>query len=64
MNLKNEMNIFCIHTFQGYRLAPDGRTCIDIDECSEYQELCIGNCLNEPGSYKCACPQVCLNLAK
>ena len=42
----------------GYRLAPDGRTCVDIDECLEYGDsICIGDCLNEPGSYRCTCPQ-------
>ena len=40
-----------------YRLAPDGRSCTDIDECKEYQNICIGNCQNEPGSYRCTCPQ-------
>lgn len=40
-----------------YRLSTDGRSCIDIDECEDYQDICIGNCRNEPGSYKCTCPQ-------
>ena len=41
----------------GYRLAPDGRSCVDIDECSEYGQICTGHCVNEPGSYRCTCPQ-------
>ena len=32
------------------------RTCVDIDECSDQPGLCVGNCLNEPGSYMCSCP--------
>lgn len=35
------------------------RTCTDIDECSEYRgrgRLCIGICVNTPGTFKCSCP--------
>ncbi|XP_060565589.1 fibulin-1-like isoform X2 [Ruditapes philippinarum] len=42
----------------GYKLAADGRTCIDIDECRLYNGpgVCAGNCVNTPGSYMCSCP--------
>ncbi|MBZ3885998.1 Nephronectin [Sciurus carolinensis] len=41
----------------GLQLAPDGRTCVDIDECSLGQHQCSGfaRCYNIHGSYKCKC---------
>ncbi|NWZ19276.1 LRP4 protein, partial [Asarcornis scutulata] len=40
----------------GYRLAEDGLTCVDIDECMEWGErACSQTCLNAPGSYSCSC---------
>ena len=40
--------------------APDGRTCVDIDECAKDDKLCDKDegtvCKNRPGSYECACP--------
>lgn len=40
----------------GYRLAEDGLTCVDIDECTEWGErACSQTCLNAPGSYSCGC---------
>ncbi|XP_054031125.1 low-density lipoprotein receptor-related protein 2 [Dryobates pubescens] len=41
---------------RGYRLAEDGLSCIDIDECTEWSEgACSQTCLNVPGSYSCGC---------
>ncbi|NXW07411.1 LRP2 protein, partial [Fregetta grallaria] len=40
----------------GYRLAEDGLSCVDIDECMERgEEACSQTCLNAPGSYSCGC---------
>ncbi|NXE12744.1 LRP2 protein, partial [Lophotis ruficrista] len=40
----------------GYRLAEDGLSCVDIDECAERGEgACSQTCLNAPGSYSCDC---------
>ncbi|KAL7059510.1 hypothetical protein AAHC03_013996 [Spirometra sp. Aus1] len=46
---------------EGYRLAPDGRSCVDIDECSEDASggggglICPRGqrCVNKPGSFDC-----------
>ncbi|XP_051900910.1 endosialin-like [Pristis pectinata] len=37
----------------GFQLAPDGRTCLDMDECG--LGLCPQLCVNSPGSYTCLC---------
>uniref|UniRef100_A0A8C3JCM9 EGF-like domain-containing protein n=1 Tax=Calidris pygmaea TaxID=425635 RepID=A0A8C3JCM9_9CHAR len=40
----------------GYRLAEDGLSCVDIDECTEQgEEACTHTCLNTLGSYSCGC---------
>ncbi|NXK03691.1 LRP2 protein, partial [Herpetotheres cachinnans] len=40
----------------GYRLAEDGLSCVDIDECTEQgEEACSQTCLNALGSYSCGC---------
>ncbi|KAJ7407454.1 hypothetical protein WISP_126041 [Willisornis vidua] len=40
----------------GYRLAKDGLSCVDIDECTEWGEgACSQTCLNAAGSYSCGC---------
>ncbi|XP_032916716.1 low-density lipoprotein receptor-related protein 2-like isoform X3 [Catharus ustulatus] len=40
----------------GYRLAEDGLSCMDIDECMEWGKgACSQRCLNAPGSYSCGC---------
>ncbi|NXD65448.1 LRP2 protein, partial [Eolophus roseicapillus] len=40
----------------GYRLADDGLSCTEIDECTEQGgEACSQTCLNTPGSYNCSC---------
>uniref|UniRef100_A0A8D2NLP4 EGF-like domain-containing protein n=1 Tax=Zosterops lateralis melanops TaxID=1220523 RepID=A0A8D2NLP4_ZOSLA len=40
----------------GYRLAEDGLSCRDINECMEWGKgPCSQTCLNAPGSYSCGC---------
>ncbi|XP_053453877.1 low-density lipoprotein receptor-related protein 2 [Nycticebus coucang] len=39
----------------GYKLMPDKRTCVDIDECKERPFVCSQRCENEIGSYICKC---------
>lgn len=38
----------------GFRLKDDGKTCIDIDECSTTYP-CSQKCINTLGSFKCLC---------
>lgn len=38
----------------GYRLGPDGKRCMDIDECMT-QPCQHGTCFNSPGSFRCEC---------
>ncbi|KAM4794631.1 prolow-density lipoprotein receptor-related protein 1 [Rhinophrynus dorsalis] len=38
----------------GYRLKDDGKTCIDIDECTTTYP-CSQKCINTLGSYRCLC---------
>ncbi|KAM4767365.1 fibulin-7-like isoform 2-T2 [Cyanocitta cristata] len=44
----------------GFQLRPGG-VCQDVDECQLYQsspqtQICLHDCLNLPGSYRCLCP--------
>ncbi|VUZ55036.1 unnamed protein product [Hymenolepis diminuta] len=44
---------------EGYRLSPDGRSCLDIDECTEGENAGIlvcpagQRCINKPGTFSC-----------
>uniref|UniRef100_A0A3Q1GJ19 Nephronectin a n=1 Tax=Acanthochromis polyacanthus TaxID=80966 RepID=A0A3Q1GJ19_9TELE len=47
----------CTCPSPGLRLGPDGRTCIDVDECSSGRFVCARRrkCVNTFGSYTCRC---------
>ncbi|XP_061547493.1 epidermal growth factor-like protein 6 [Phycodurus eques] len=49
--------ICCLCPSVGLQLAPDQRTCVDIDECVTGSNLCPYNkqCVNTFGSYFCKC---------
>ncbi|XP_024071271.1 epidermal growth factor-like protein 6 isoform X1 [Terrapene carolina triunguis] len=53
--VKKEVRCLCPST--GLQLGPNGRTCIDIDECSTGKAICSYNrrCVNTFGSYYCKC---------
>ncbi|RMC13967.1 hypothetical protein DUI87_09051 [Hirundo rustica rustica] len=55
--LKGEVRCRC--PSPGLQLGPDGRTCVDIDECSLGHHRCgsFSHCYNTPGSYKCKCKE-------
>lgn len=38
----------------GYRSGPDGKHCMDIDECAS-NPCQHGKCYNSPGSFRCEC---------
>ncbi|CAL8297111.1 unnamed protein product [Gadus morhua 'NCC'] len=51
------------HCTPGFKLAEDGDTCVDIDECAAVNEcadsllrMCSHLCVNTPGSFQCQCP--------
>ncbi|XP_012706081.2 endosialin [Fundulus heteroclitus] len=37
----------------GYQIGPDGRKCLDVDECR--QQPCPQLCINTPGTFHCTC---------
>lgn len=59
-NVLDETGFICKEEFKceaGFKLSPhDSATCIDIDECSENNNICLnGHCENREGSYHCHC---------
>ncbi|XP_010886827.2 nephronectin a isoform X2 [Esox lucius] len=55
--LKGEVRCQC--PSPGLQLAPDGRTCVDVDECVSGSAACprFRKCINTFGSYICKCHQ-------
>ncbi|XP_061130461.1 nephronectin a isoform X5 [Syngnathus typhle] len=53
--LKGEVRCQC--PSPGLQLAPDGRTCVDMDECATGMAVCprFRKCINTFGSYICKC---------
>ncbi|XP_028739379.1 epidermal growth factor-like protein 6 isoform X1 [Peromyscus leucopus] len=47
----------CVCPSSGLRLGPNGRVCLDIDECASKKAVCPYNrrCVNTFGSYYCKC---------
>ncbi|RXN16421.1 fibrillin-1 [Labeo rohita] len=56
-NCMNTVGSFLCLCLDGYKLSPDGRTCVDINECLISPGTCgPGTCQNLDGSYRCICP--------
>ncbi|XP_073184064.1 epidermal growth factor-like protein 6 isoform X3 [Lepidochelys kempii] len=55
--VKEEVRCLCPST--GLQLGPNGRMCIDINECAASTHKCNvhAECLNTQGSFKCKCKQ-------
>uniref|UniRef100_A0A8D1CWI3 Low-density lipoprotein receptor-related protein 2 n=1 Tax=Sus scrofa TaxID=9823 RepID=A0A8D1CWI3_PIG len=54
-NCTDTLTSFYCSCKPGYRLLPDKRTCVDIDECKETPSVCSQKCENLLGSYICKC---------
>ncbi|KAM6446900.1 epidermal growth factor-like protein 6 [Liasis olivaceus] len=50
-------DVQCLCPSSGLQLAPNGKTCIDIDECATGRAVCSFNrrCVNTFGSFYCKC---------
>ena len=49
---KNKFGGYDCYCREGFRLFEDGRTCIDLNECTENGNRCEHLCENLYGSYK------------
>nr|XP_046228940.1 thrombomodulin-like [Scatophagus argus] len=69
---QREGDIYVCKCNRGYRLAQDGRSCVDVNECEE-DNPCTGEgeeCKNTQGDFECGCEDgfeaedgVCVNIA-
>ncbi|XP_071276589.1 EGF-containing fibulin-like extracellular matrix protein 2 [Agelaius tricolor] len=50
----NSPGAFSCRCHPGFSLGPDGRSCLDVDECS-MGARCSQRCLNTFGSFRCRC---------
>uniref|UniRef100_A0A8C3UFC4 EGF containing fibulin extracellular matrix protein 2 n=1 Tax=Catharus ustulatus TaxID=91951 RepID=A0A8C3UFC4_CATUS len=50
----NSPGAFACRCHPGFSLGPDGRSCLDVDECS-MGARCSQRCLNTFGSFRCRC---------
>ncbi|XP_048583421.1 fibrillin-1 isoform X2 [Nematostella vectensis] len=39
----------------GYKPSPDGKRCVDVDECTDESVCTNGQCINNIGSFTCTC---------
>lgn len=53
---------FICKCFNGFELSDDEEAtrCFDVDECRRGTHECSHECINEEGSYRCACPKTLL----
>lgn len=52
----NTVGSFHCECPSGYFLDTDGKTCIDLNECSEENKRCSHECTNTLGNFTCSCP--------
>lgn len=57
MTCHNTLGSFYCGCFDGFRLADDGKSCEDVNECllRNGHGPCQNTCLNTLGSYRCEC---------
>uniref|UniRef100_A0A7N8XCQ8 Thrombomodulin-like n=1 Tax=Mastacembelus armatus TaxID=205130 RepID=A0A7N8XCQ8_9TELE len=51
----NDSESYACMCDQGFKLAEDGRSCVEINHCADEREQCDQLCENTFGSYVCAC---------
>ncbi|XP_077993150.1 uncharacterized protein LOC144447118 [Glandiceps talaboti] len=53
----NTVGSYICSCYPGYEIQPDGKTCLDVDECDRAIHLCdnAATCTNTIGSYNCTC---------